>query len=88
MRIKDNYMLREVAGSYVVVPVGKASEEFKGLINLNEVGAFLWKNLKNDTTEEELVIKLMKEYEVDEKTATNDVHNFIQKLIEANLVTK
>jgi hypothetical protein len=30
-------MLRSIADNYVVVPVGKASLEFKGLINLNSL---------------------------------------------------
>jgi hypothetical protein len=50
MKIKEGFMLRSVADNYVVVPVGKASLELKGLINLNSVGAFIWKCLENDTT--------------------------------------
>ena len=38
MKIKEGFMLRNVADNYIVVPVGKASLEFKGLINLNGVG--------------------------------------------------
>ena len=43
MKIKENYMLRKVADCYVVVPIGEAVAEFNGMINLNEVGAFLWR---------------------------------------------
>ena len=43
MKIKDGYLHREVAGNIIVVPVGEASMNFNGMINLNETGAFLWK---------------------------------------------
>ena len=43
MKIKQGFMLREVAGNYVVVAVGEASKKFNGVINLNESGAFIWK---------------------------------------------
>ena len=55
IKIKDNFMLREVAGSYAVVPVGNASTSFKGMISLNETGAFLWRHLAKGITKEDLV---------------------------------
>ena len=45
MKIKDNFILRKVADSYVVVPVGKLTLDFNGIINLNETGAFLFELL-------------------------------------------
>lgn len=86
MKIKEGFMLRNVADNYIVVPVGKASLEFKGLINLNGVGAFIWQCLENDTTINEVVNKVVSEYGIDEERATTDVTNFINKLTEAKLL--
>ncbi len=86
MKIKDGYLLRTVAGSNIVVPVGEGSMDFSGVITLNEVGAFLWKCLETDTTEAELTEKLLGEYDVDKATAQTDVAEFIGKLKGADLV--
>ena len=86
MKIKDGFVLREVAGSFIVVAVGEAVKNFNGIINLNETGAFLWKILESGGTKEELVAKLCEEYEVDETTAATDVDKFVQNLSEAGLV--
>ncbi len=86
MKIKEGFMLRSVADNYVVVPVGKASLEFKGLINLNHVGAFIWKCLETETTLEEIINKVAKEYEIENELATRDVTLFINKLQEAKLL--
>ena len=86
MKIKNGFILREVAGSYLVVAVGEAVKTFKGIINLNETGAFLWKQLEKDSTEEDLVKALTAEYEVAEETAKEDVKLFVQKLQEAQLI--
>ena len=86
MKIKDGVVLREVAGSFIVVAVGEAVKNFNGIINLNETGAFLWKILEKGATKEQLIAKLLEEYDVDEKTATADVETFINKLSEAKLV--
>lgn len=46
MKIKEDFVLRKVADSYVVVPVNKLTLDFNGIINLNETGAFLLKSSK------------------------------------------
>lgn len=86
MKIKDGFILREVAGSFIVVAVGEAVKEFNGIVNLNETGAVLWKTLEKGATKEQLVKALLAEYDVDETTAEKDVSAFIEKLQEAKLV--
>ena len=86
MKIKDGFILREVAGSYLVVAVGNAVKEFGGIVNLNETGAFLWKLLEKSSTESEMVDALLNEYDVDRDTAEKDVKAFTDKLMEAKLV--
>lgn len=86
MKIKDGFIIREVAGSFIVVAVGSAAKNFNGIINLNETGAFLWKILESGATKEELLAKMTEEYDVDEETARKDIDAFINKLQEAKLV--
>lgn len=86
MKIKDGFILREVAGSFIVVAVGEAVKTFHGIVNLNETGAFLWKILEKGATREDLIKALLAEYDVDEKTAASDVDAFTEKLREAKLV--
>ena len=86
MKIKDGFILREVLGKTVVVAVGKRVKEFNGIINLNSSSAFLWRALSEDVTEEQLVQKLLEEYEVEEGVARRDVSLFIEKLKEAKLI--
>ena len=86
MKIKNGFLLREVAGSFVVVAVGDAVKHFNGIINLNETSAFLWKNIEKGLDEQGLIDALVYTYEVDREIATSDVKSFITKLTEAGLV--
>ncbi len=86
MKLKKNFILREVAGTFLVVAVGDAVKDFNKAINLNSTGAFLWKQLEKEVTEEELVDKLLEEYEIDRETAKKDILGFLQRLREANLL--
>lgn len=86
MRIKEDFILRTVAGNHVVVPVGTQNLNFRGMITLNGTGAFLWEQLKEERSEEELLAALLSEYEVDEATAKAGIEAFIAKLQEADLL--
>ena len=86
MKLKEGYVLREVAGNYIVVAVGVAVKNFNGVINLNESAAFLWQQLLEDKTEEQLVTALLGEYEVSEEIAKRDVKAFVEKLNGAKLL--
>lgn len=86
MKIKEGYLLREVAGSNIVVPVGSGNMDFSGVITLNEVVSFIWKQLEKDTTKEEVLNNLLAEYDVDKATAESDIDEFINKLKGAELL--
>lgn len=86
MKIKSDFLLKKIAGSYVVVPVRTRAVDFSGIIKLSESGAFLWSILAEGCEKEELVTKLLDKYEVDEETARADVDRFVEKLKEADLL--
>lgn len=85
MKIKEGFMLRQVAGNYIVVPVGAASVDFNGMLTLNETGAFLFKALQQGAQKDELADALLKEYDVDRSTAETHIDKFIEKLKGADL---
>ena len=86
MKIKEDFLLRKVADSYVVVPVNRMTLDFNGIINLNETGAFLFGLLQNGAEKEELISKLLDEYEVTSEKASHDVDVFINKVKEADIL--
>jgi len=86
MKVKNNLILREIAGSWIIVPVAEMVVEFNGLMNLNESGAFLWKKLAEGAELDDLVSGLLAEYDVDEETARADVQEFVKLLEEKGLL--
>lgn len=84
MKIKEGYILRQVAGSNIVVPVGKL--DFDGVITLNDTGVFIWKELTSGCTKDELIKKITAEYDITEEIASKDADLFIQKLRGAKLI--
>ena len=78
MKIKEGFLLRQVAGKNVVLPGGDL--DLNMMITLNETGAFLWEQLQSEKNEQELIGALLEEYDVEETVAAKAVSAFIQKL--------
>lgn len=82
MKIKSGFVIRQVGGENVVVPVGAMSKQFHGMINLNETGAFLWNFFSENHTVDEGVAALLNEYDVEESIARADVETFAKTIME------
>ena len=80
MKLKPDYILRDIAGEYIVVPVCEEADKVKGIISLSESGAFLWEQLQNEQTEDSLVEALLNEYAIDPDTARSDVRAFLSSV--------
>ena len=87
MRIEKDFVLREIAGDYIIIPTGKMVSRFNGLITVNEIGVYLWNMLKEDVTLEDLVQGILREYDVEESIAREDIQEFLDKLQEGGILT-
>jgi len=77
MKIKDGFLLREIAGTQIVVPIAERVIEFKGMMVLNDHGLFVWNKLQNECTFDDLLNSILEEYDVDTETAKADLEEFL-----------
>ncbi len=80
MKRNPEFILREVAGTLVLVPVGQAAAKFSGMVTMNKTSAFLWEKLEQDHTVASLAEALVEHYEVELSKAQEDVEAFIATL--------
>ena len=81
MKIREGFILRDVADKTFVVAVGELSKTFSGIITLNETGKFIWEMLSNSATEEEIVEAILEECEdAEREIVEKDVKEFVEKL--------
>lgn len=83
MKRNDNFLLKELAGQHILIPIGDYAVDFHGVITLNPTGKLIWENMEKDTSVSELVQLLVKEYNIEEDVALNDVNSFVENLKEA-----
>ena len=86
MRITKEFVLREIAGDYIIIPTGKTVFDFNGLITLNEVGVSLWKMLQNEVTFDDLLQGVLDEYDVEPAVAREDIQEFLDQLVSGGIM--
>ena len=88
MKRSASFLLREVAGKQVVVPLGEAAVRFQGMLTLNATGVYLWQLLEQEQTEETLQHSVCDRYDVDAETARKDIVAFLEKLRAVGALTE
>ena len=87
MKIKEGFIVKEIAAQSVVIALGEASKIFNGLIKLNDTGRFIWDKLSEGMEASDIAEAMLSEYEgVDKETAEKDVEKFIDVLRGANIL--
>ena len=85
MKIKKIYELKKVVNQYIVIRVEDALV-LDNMITINEIGKDIFDFLKEEHSEDEVVSYILSNYEVTEEKAREDVHEFIEKLIQKGIV--
>lgn len=80
MRLNGEFILREVAGEVLVVPVGETALHLNGMIVLNPVSKVIWKCLEKGTTEAEILTAVTDLFDVDTQEARNDITEFLDQM--------
>ena len=88
MKVSNQFILRTIADEHLLIPVGEAAINVKGLIALSESGALLYGKLKESCTRADLVAALMAEYEVSEEIAGQDVDAFLDQMRQLNMLVE
>lgn len=86
MKRNEQYLLKTVADSHVVVPVGKAADAFPGMVNLNATGAYLWELLEQEQTVDSLAEALVTRYAIGKEQAVADVQAYLSGLLKIGAV--
>ncbi len=86
MTVNPNYILRELAGQYILVSIAE-EEEHKRLLYLNEIGKDIYTHLSNGLEGDALLSALQEEYDADPTTLSEDVSEYLTLLRNFKVIT-
>lgn len=80
MKTCEGFILRNLMGEYVLMPVGDNIAKFRGTVLMNELAVFVWEKLRSPVTRDELLQEILNAYEVDLETASEDLDALLAEL--------
>ena len=86
MKLRGEFVLRQVVDSVVAVPVGQTALELNGMILLNDVSKVIWESLEQETDLDSILNAITDQFEVSREEAADDVLEFIEKLRKLQLL--
>ena len=84
MKLKDGFITHEIDSEQIMVSVGNT--KFNGFVRSNDTAAFIIDCLKNNTTEKEILDKMLEKYDGDPSVMKADIKNVISKLQSINAI--
>jgi len=88
MKLKYNFAIQNICGFWAAVPVGRDVMKYSNTMSLNETAKDMMELLKEEITEDELVAKMLEQYDATEEQMRADVKAFIEKLREAEALSE
>ncbi|MBO5463203.1 MAG: PqqD family protein [Clostridia bacterium] len=82
--IKPGYVLREIAGEHLAIPV--SAENTSDIVVLNPVSAILWEELQTEKTIDELATVICSKFDIAKEEAAADIKEFIESLESAGVI--
>jgi hypothetical protein len=82
MKVKQGFVLRDVAGQTMVVATGEASKDFHGMIKLNATAKIIWEGVASGLSPEQIAQKLAEEFDVELDVALSDTQEVIAQMSE------
>jgi hypothetical protein len=86
MKLKYNFIVRNVGGKPVAVAVGQDNKKFNGMIKLNASGEVIFRLLAEDITEEALLARFAEQFDISKETAKPAVMAFLGQLRDNGLL--
>lgn len=87
MKLKYQFVLKEISGKIIAVAVGKDNEQFNGMVKLNSTGGFIFELLNNQAlSEEQIVAALSEKYDVPQTQDQDSVSHFLEYLRQSDLL--
>ncbi len=80
MKQNPDFVMCDVAGKHVLMPLARAAVNLDGMISLNEVGLTVWNSLAEEKSYEELLQMMVSDYSVSKEIADRDIQAFLKKL--------
>lgn len=80
MGIKDNYILHEMNGEYVIIEISDGALEFSHVFYISSSAADMFRLMKDGLNKDDIITKMLEEYDTTKEELENDYDDFLASL--------
>lgn len=88
MKINGEFVLRQVAGDSILIPVGETALKFNGIITLDKVGGLIWSALEQGAERETILQQILDRFDVERERAEQDLDEFLGQMEQAGFLAR
>ncbi len=81
MKLSNKFILKQIGKDTMLLPINNDYMSVKNLITLNETSLTIYNLLKEGLAKEDIILKMLEEYDIDKETLSRDVEDVIAKFI-------
>ena len=86
MKRKDDFIMQNVGGEYLLVPLGAQVMDMNAIITLNVTSSYIWSLLDQDRSVDEITTAVAERFEVDPAHARADIQKFLAEIADMGLL--
>ena len=86
MRIRGSFVMREIAGEHLAIPVNETALHIGGMIILNPVSHVIWECLQSETDVDRIVDAIVQRFDITAEEAEVDVRTFLEQMRAESLI--
>ena len=87
-KANENFLLREVAGEYLLIPTGDSVSSINGMISLNETFYFIWQQFQQPHTIYEVVLSAKERYDDVDDCIVKDIYRYVLESLKLGFINK
>ena len=87
-KVNENFLLRKVAGEYLLIPTGDSTSSINGMISLNETFYFIWQQFQQPHTIYEVVLSAKEQYDDVDDCIVKDIYHFVLESLKLGFIEK
>lgn len=85
-QVNPNFILREIAGEALLVPVGEAGMFTNSIVSLNVTSLFLWKQFTEPNTIERVIHEAQEVFDDPSGKMEDEVRQFVLEYVKTGLL--
>lgn len=84
MKLSNKFVLREIAGDSILIPIGQT--DIQGMLLLNPVSMLIYQGLQNGNEPEEILQQIITEYDVEKTQAQDNLKETLAQMQELGII--